>query len=165
MGTISQTVFPAFLVRRSGGPTLREVAGHVRDDRSGQLHRHVMPAERTMWTVGAAVVPVALEGGKVDPADERHRVLDDDDLLMMAVQRTFPGVEDALYARAAVNPSRTVVPILRVGWNIGIGGPADNNTRTGTRWATSASSSRSVGAAGSRIRRKSGEACQPAMCT
>jgi hypothetical protein len=53
-----------------------------------------------MWTVGAAVVPVALEGGKVDAADERHRVLDDDDLFMMAVQRTFPGVEDALYAPA-----------------------------------------------------------------
>ena len=44
----------------------------------------------------AGVEPVAALRGQVDAADERHAIVDDDDFLVVAVQRTLVGVERAL---------------------------------------------------------------------
>ncbi len=65
----------------------------------------------------------------------------------------------------AVNPSHAARAIARVGWNTGAGGPAHSSSRTGSFSASPPSNSLSFGSPGSRVSRKSGLACQFAMCT
>ena len=82
-----------------------------------------MPAELRPRRMVACVAAVAAEARQVDAADERHSIVDDDRLLVMAVKRPFARVQSAgdrprppeLFAHAADGSAR---------W------PEDGNRRT-----------------------------------
>ena len=123
-----------------------------------------MPAEPVARAGARSSRAGRRQGRQVDPADERRLVVDDDELLVVAVERTLPRVERHRDPRAAgelvAHASRTSP---RSGWKSGSGAPAQASTRTSTRSAASASSSRSVGPSSSS--RKAGSKCQPARWT
>ena len=68
---------------------------------SFEPHRGVMPAEPVAPWVIARVEPVAPQGREVDPAHERGLVVDDDELLVVAVEGTLSCVERQRDPRAA----------------------------------------------------------------
>ena len=84
-----------------GLPAQREVGGDVADDRAAQARARVVPADALAVRVLARVVAVAGQRGQVDPADERDLVVDDHDLLVVAVHLAPVGVQHALDPGAA----------------------------------------------------------------
>ena len=82
-------------------PARVEVARDVADDRAFEPHRRVVPAEPVAGRVIVRVEPVSRQRSQVDPADERGLVVDDDQLLVVAVERPLPRVERHRDARAA----------------------------------------------------------------
>jgi hypothetical protein len=60
-----------------------------------------VPAEPVAARVVVRIQPVAAQGGQVDPAHERRLVVDDDELLVVAVERALSRVERHRDARAA----------------------------------------------------------------
>ena len=64
----------------------------------------VVPAQAAAHLMVAAVEAVAAERGDVDAADERDLVVDDHELLVVAVHRALVGVERAVHARSAHEP-------------------------------------------------------------
>ena len=75
--------------------------GDVGRDRALETCACVVPPERVARRVEAVVEAVACERGEIDPADERDAVVDDHELLVVAVHRPLLGVELHLDARAA----------------------------------------------------------------
>jgi hypothetical protein len=73
---------------------------HVCDDRAFQAHAGVVPPEPAARRVVAVIEPVPRERREVDAANERDAVVDDDELLVMAVHRSFSRVELHLDPRA-----------------------------------------------------------------
>ena len=82
-------------------PASVEVPRDVGDDRTLEPQRGVVPAEPFAARVVVRVQPVAGQGGQVDPAHERRLVVDDDELLVVAVERALSRVERHRDARAA----------------------------------------------------------------
>jgi hypothetical protein len=76
------------------------VLGDVRHDGPLEPYCRVVPAEAAAARVLARIEPVARQVGQVDPADERDLVVDDDELLVMAVERPLLRVERHRDARA-----------------------------------------------------------------
>ena len=74
-------------------PTRVEVPRDVADDGTLETHGGVVPAEPVAGRVLVRVEPVARQGGQIDPAHERRLVVDDDELLVVAVERALPRVE------------------------------------------------------------------------
>ena len=66
---------------------------HVGDDRPLEPDRGVVPAEAVPARVVVRVEPVTGEARQVDPADERHLLVHDDELLVVTVERPLAGVE------------------------------------------------------------------------
>ena len=84
-----------------GLPAQREVGGDVAHDRPAQLGGGVVPADPVgLVRVAAGVVAVAGQRGQVDAADERDLVVDDHELLVVAVHHAAVRVELALDLRA-----------------------------------------------------------------
>ena len=77
-------------------PAQPEVLGHVRDRGPAQAHRRVMPADLAAGDVARRVVRVSGVEREVDPADEGDAVVDDDRLLVVAVERADARVHLAL---------------------------------------------------------------------
>jgi len=71
------------------------VSGDVGDGRTADAAGDVVPAEVAVHHVSAVVEPIASQRGHVDAADEGDLAVDDDQLLVVAVQRPFVGVERA----------------------------------------------------------------------
>jgi hypothetical protein len=69
------------------------VVGDVRDDRPLEPHRRVVPAELPARRVAGRVEAVAGVRREVDPADEGDAVVEDDELLVVAVHGPLPRVE------------------------------------------------------------------------
>ena len=76
-------------------PAQDEVPRHVGDGRSSDDGRDVVPAEAPARGMTRPVEPVAGEIGEIDAAHERQLVVDDDELLVMAMQRPLVRVERA----------------------------------------------------------------------
>ena len=88
-------------VVRELAPAQEEVRSDVGDERALEPEARVVPAERVARRMLAAVEPLSFEGGQVDAADERDVVVDDDELLVVAVHRPLVRVERHRDARAA----------------------------------------------------------------
>src|SRR5439155_3350374 len=87
-------LLPAVVLARQLAPAEEEVLGDVLDGGAAQEGRGVVPPDARSSRMDRRVEAVAGERGEVDPADERDGVVDDDELLVMAVQRTLAAVED-----------------------------------------------------------------------
>jgi hypothetical protein len=74
-------------------PAHEEVPRDVGHDRPLEPDGGVVPAEPVAARVSARVEPVAPEAGQVDPPDECDLVVHDDELLVVAVERTLARVE------------------------------------------------------------------------
>ena len=74
-------------------PAHREVRRDVAHRRSAENAGHVMPAQAAASRVPRLIEAVAGEIGQVDPADERDLVIDDHQLLMVTMQRTFMRIQ------------------------------------------------------------------------
>ena len=74
--------------------------GDVGDDRAFEAKGRVVPADAGTRLVRIRVATVACQVGQVDPPDVGDAVVDEHELLVMAVQRPFLGVEVHLDARA-----------------------------------------------------------------
>ena len=93
--------------RLAGGrlPAQREVGGDVAHDRPFQQRAGVVPADLLLLVrVLVGVVAVAGQRREVDAADERQLVVDDHELLVVAVHHPRAAVELALDLRAAHEP-------------------------------------------------------------
>lgn len=91
-------------------PTLEEVGADVGDSGTAQAGGCVVPSEPPMHGMSALIEAISTEGGEIDAADEGDLVVDDDELLVMAVQRTLLGVQGAAHLRrrlASSMPSPT----------------------------------------------------------
>ena len=73
-------------------PAQAEVRGDVRDERAPDPQRGVVPADRAALRMAGLVEAVAGQGGEVDAADEGDAVVDHDELLVMAVERSLAAV-------------------------------------------------------------------------
>src|SRR5579884_75027 len=60
--------------------------------RTSRPSSDVMPAEPSLRRMAARVVPVSGKVGHVDAADERQLVIDDDRLLVVAMERMLAGI-------------------------------------------------------------------------
>ena len=78
------------------------------DDRAAEDGRDVVPAEASPRRMPGAVETVAREIREVDAAHERQLVVDDHELLVMAVQRPLVRVERAHDGAALHSASRTL---------------------------------------------------------
>src|SRR5471032_1481570 len=76
-------------------PAHREVAGDVGDRRPTDTCARVVPADLAASRMSSTVKTVARLMGEVDPADERDPVVDDDRLLVVAVQGALLLIEGA----------------------------------------------------------------------
>jgi hypothetical protein len=76
-------------------PALSEVPRHVGHDRPPELRRRVVPRVAVADPVDRGVVAIAVQGGEVDAADEGHLVVDDHELLVVAVHRALLRVQCA----------------------------------------------------------------------
>ena len=140
--------------------------GDVGDDRAAQARAGVVPAEAPARGMRARVPAVAAEVGEVDAADEGDLVVDDHELLVVAVQgRSCP-------SRATRTPVSRASS-RRLGADAAArrredaqGAPAHSSTRTSTPRATVSPAARAARCGGSsRSSAKCGAACQPAMRT
>ena len=159
--------------RRAPGPRSPPSAarsGRRRRARSGRAAalRRVVPADLVLLVrVLVGVVAVAGERGQVDPADERDLVVDDHELLVVAVHH--PAVQassSALDLRAAARAARA--PALtspRRGWNTGTGAPAHTITRTGHALGRLGQQLAAPGVAVRGPGSKSGSRCHEQTCT
>ena len=77
---------------RDLAPAHAEVRRDLRDDRALDERAGVVPAERAAVRMPGRVEAVACEIRQVDPSDEGSRVVDDHELLVMAVHRPFPTI-------------------------------------------------------------------------
>jgi hypothetical protein len=75
---------------------LPEVVGDIPNNRALQLGRDVVPAEASPGMVACTVPAVSGQRRKVDAADEGDCVVDDHDLLVMAVHGSLAGIQDTL---------------------------------------------------------------------
>jgi hypothetical protein len=82
-------------------PAQQKVLCNVPDDRSLEPESGVVPAEAVTAWVLARVESVTSESRQVDPAHERRLVVDDDQLLVVAVERPLACVERHRDPRAA----------------------------------------------------------------
>ncbi len=82
-------------------PAHREVLRHVCHSGSLEPRGHVVPAEPPACRVIARVPAVAGHVGHVDPPDECELAVDDQRLLVMAVERVLPRIRLALDLRRA----------------------------------------------------------------
>ena len=137
------------VARRWPLPAPREVPGDVGYGGAAiRLAASCQPSAAA-HRVLVAVEAIAAERGQVDPADEGDLVVDDHELLVVAVHRTLAHVELAANTRCRGSaPRATLRTAARSGLNSGSGGPAHSSTRTSTRSASSASRSRSGRACG-----------------
>ena len=71
------------------------MSSHVPDGGPLDAGGSVMPAELRPCRMVTPVAAIAAEARQVDTTDERHPIIDDDRLLVMAVKRPFAGVEGA----------------------------------------------------------------------
>ena len=74
--------------------------------------------------VCAAVEAVAALGGEIHPTDEGDAIVDDDDLLVVAMQRPFLRVGGTLHLRALRELGQGLRTSRRDGRNSGSGAPA-----------------------------------------
>ena len=82
-------------------PTGPEVLRDVADRGPRDVGAHVVPAERGAGAMGARVEAVPRLRGQVDAADEGDAVIDDDRLLVVAVQRALARIQRAADPRTA----------------------------------------------------------------
>lgn len=75
--------------------------GNVGDDRAAQPRAGVVPADATARRVPRGVPAVAAEVREIDAPDEGDLVVDDDDLLVMAVEEALVVVDGYVDAGAA----------------------------------------------------------------
>ena len=95
-------------------PTHEEVLGDVSDDRSLEPNRAVVPAQPVAARVIVRVEPVPAQRRQVDPADEGRLVVDDDELLVVTVERPLLRVEahrDACVADELVTRLSHLAPV------------------------------------------------------
>src|SRR5207249_10958071 len=83
----------SFPTRRSSD---LEVVGRVTHGRAGDPSGHVVPAGGPSRRMSLPIPAVAVETGQVDASHECDSVIDDDRLLVMAVQRALARIERAL---------------------------------------------------------------------
>ena len=106
-------------------PAQREVRGDVAHDRAAQQAGRVVPADLLLLVrVLGGVVAVAGQRRQVDAADERDLVVDDHELLVVAVHHPRARVELALDLRAAHEP-------LARGLDLGAARLEDRHRRAG----------------------------------
>ncbi len=72
------------------------MGSHVPDGRPLEASSSVMPPELGPRRMVTAVAAIAAEARQVDAADERHSIVDNDRLFVMAMKRPFACVESAL---------------------------------------------------------------------
>ena len=98
----SASASPAVASQRSA-----KWAATSRDDRAAQQRARVVPADRLLLVrVRAGVVAVARERREVDAADEGELVVDDHELLVVAVHHPRARVQLALDLRAVASAAR-----------------------------------------------------------
>ena len=87
---------------------------HVGDDRSTEPDGSVVPTLLSARRVLLCVPALALVVRQVDAADERDAIVDDDELLVMAVHRPFLRVGGKPYSRAELERMPHAVDVLAV---------------------------------------------------
>ena len=103
-------------------PAHAEVCRHLLHDRSGDERRGVVPAERAAVRMARRVQAIAREVGEVDAADEGALVVDDHELLVVAVHRPLAAVRS--------DPDSGVTPEPRqLGVDIAPAGPEERQGR------------------------------------
>src|SRR5207302_4382684 len=80
----------------AGGEMVRD----VRDQRSPNLKREVVPAEAAGVRMAAQVITIAVAISEVESPDECQLVVDDHELLVVAVDQMLAPIERDLHARA-----------------------------------------------------------------
>ena len=109
-------------------PAHAEMRGDIRDRRPFEARGDVMPADLSAGDVRLAVEPVSALHREIDAADEGDAVVDDDRLLVVAVQRALPGVGRPLHLRPATELLHGVPHRAREGRKSGSGAPAQTST-------------------------------------
>ena len=70
--------------------------GDITHDRAAQLGGDIVPTETSARLVLSTVPSISRQRGEVDAADEGDRVIDDHELLVMAVHGPLAGIQDTL---------------------------------------------------------------------
>ena len=97
-----------------------EVSRDVIDDGPPHPRGDVVPADRASYRVLAGVEAVTAERREVDPADEGDLAVDDDQLLVVAVERPLARVQRDVDARAAGQLVADVPDLAAVGRALGL---------------------------------------------
>ena len=96
-------------------PAQTEVLGDVRDDRTAKEQRGVVPADGAARDVLVRVPAVAGVVGEIDAADERDAIVDDHELLVVAVHRPLLRVRREADARAELERVPDALDVIAVG--------------------------------------------------
>src|SRR4051794_37938075 len=91
------------------------MVGDIGNGRAAHECTGVVPADRAPWQMVTRVESVAFESSEVEAADRRQLVVDDHELLVMAVHRPLAGVECVTDARAAYEPVECLPHLTAVG--------------------------------------------------
>ena len=76
-------------------PAHAEVLGNIADGGALDARTGVVPADGRAWRMLICVEAVTRLRGEIDPADERHAVVDRDRLFVVTMQRPFLCIERA----------------------------------------------------------------------
>ena len=106
---------PVQLIAREFAPAQREVVVDVGDRGAAQARADVVPAEPAARRMVTGVEPIAAVVGHVDTADERDLAVDNDGLLVVAVERMLARIGLAADPRAAGEGRDAVADLLARG--------------------------------------------------